>query len=140
MSAVGESLKGPRLEFVVRELPGTVDRFVHQFDEVTRTLEKVAVTEPAGFMVYAPNGTCQRLSPKAFAKSRYAGEPNILSIEKAKDQKTAAGRFVLAITAEARKKALAEMENEVIKSCVPPKMRMEDLIPNYNPKGKVTDA
>lgn len=132
--------RGPRLEFVLRELPGTVTREITIWDKESATLAKKKVIEPAGYMLYLPDGHSYRLSADEVRRRNYFREPELLNAEKAKDKKTPAGRFMLAVTEAARKKAYSEMEEEIEKVCRSFAGPVINQISDYDPKGKVTDG
>lgn len=132
--AVGTDLKGPRLEFVVRKIPGSVSRNLSAYDEAEGKVVSIAKEQPAGYMVYLPNGSAYRMSEKELNKRGFNREPNILGFAEANDTKTAAGRFKLAATEDARKKAYGEMEAEVIKASHQRTGTLANMIDGYNPK------
>ena len=140
-TSVGTELQGARLEFVIRKLPGTVTRkrYTAPHDGALGN-EPEDVEVSAGYIVYMPNGSAYRLSEKELHKRGFDRDPEILSFESAKDRKTAAGRFKLAVTDAARKKAYAEMEAEVMRVCHKRTGSLENMISDYNPKGKDPDA
>lgn len=144
--ANASGLQGPRLSFVVRELPGTVLRTKYKAPptkaerDKTPSLEgeiqnqKVVALEPAGYIVYLPTGSCYRLSAKQLVKRGYDKEPEIIGIEQANDLKTAAGRFKLARNDIGRQKAWADMENDIIKLCQGRSGSVNAMIEDYDPK------
>lgn len=139
-TSVGTELQGARLEFVARKLPGTIKQtlFTAPADGDLGNVRH-EVTVDAGYLVYLPTGNAYRLSDKEFKRRGFDREPEILSYESAKDKKTAAGRFKLAVTEQARKKAYAEMEAEVIRICHRRTGSTENMLgEHYDPKGKVT--
>ncbi len=150
MATQAESLQGPRLAYVVREIKGTIERmkmtpppskFAKDKDpELVNDDSNVArlVKEPAGFMVYLPSGHCYRMSQKELLRRGFHKPPTILSLDQANDTQTAAGRFKLAITEGERKKAYAEMEAEVIKNCVKQVgNHLPGIVSAYDPNGKL---
>lgn len=130
---VGTDLKGPRLEFVVRKIPGSVTRNLAAFDEVENKLIAVPKVQPAGYMVYLPNGQSYRMSEKELVRRGFNRDPNILGFAEANDAKTAAGRFKLAANEEARKKAYGEMEAEVMKAALNKTGTIGNMISDYDP-------
>jgi hypothetical protein len=72
--AINAAMTGARLSYVVRELPGTVEREVVTFEEipagkhkdgsprVTYQMKRVMRKVPAGYMVYFPRGHVLRLT------------------------------------------------------------------------------
>lgn len=146
MTTGAEGLQGPRLEFVVRELPGTIERFTYRAPPTKRqrdadpSLEgnisntKIKVLEPAGFMVYTPTGNCYRLSAEELMARGLDREPNIIGIEQANDTKTAAGRFKLARNDQARQRAWLDMEKEIINACMGRYGDVVSMIENYDPR------
>ncbi len=139
MSMTSE-MKGPRLEFVVYKLPGTVERETFLLDADTGQNTPTTETVEAGYMVFTPMGSCQRLSKEQLSKQGYNREPVILSRDKAAGSKGAAGEFVNALTETARKKAWAKMEREVISACIGKGVPISAVVANYNSKGKVNVA
>lgn len=153
MPAGSESLQGPRLEFVVRPVPGTVKRM--KFDPPPNkddikgnpklkgqtANEPRTVTEPAGYMVYMPSGACYRLTNKELRRRGFDRQPNILGIDQANSADTAVGRFKLAFRQEDRERAYKEMEEEVIKNCVGKiGNNLGAIISDYDPAGKMKEA
>lgn len=152
MATGSENLSGPRLEFVVRALPGTVSRFKHKApptkDQVKAdpklagelTNEKIPVVEEAGYMVYLPTGFCYRMSPKDLVRRGFDRQPNILSFEQANNTSTPAGRFKLARTEQERNRAMREMEEQIINHCQGRVGKVDSMIEGYDPKGKIEEA
>lgn len=149
MPAGSESLQGPRLEFVVKPLPGTVNRIKHKAPPTKEAIkadpslakdmsnQKIEVEQPAGYMVYLPTGFCYRMSREELVRRGFDRQPNILSFEQANNTKTAAGRFKLARDERARQAAWNEMEQEIIKACQGRYGNVAALIEDYNPDEKV---
>jgi hypothetical protein len=130
---VGTDLKGPRLEFVVRKIPGSVARQIASFDDIENKIVPIDKTQPAGFMVFLPNGHSYRMSQKELDKRGFNRTPNILGFAEANDTNTAAGRFKLAATDAERKKAYGEMEAEVVKASMNRAGTMANMITGYDP-------
>lgn len=152
MPTGSENLQGPRLEFVIRKLPGTVVRMKTlppatkaqrdknpELDAMTAN-QQVQVVEDAGWMLYLPTGEAYRLSNDEMLRRKYDREPNIIGFEQANDIKTAAGRFKLARNDSARNRAWAELENEIIKVCQGRFGSVEALLEGYDPHGKLKEA
>lgn len=150
MAAGSESLSGPRLEFVLKKIPGTVVRQKYTAPPTKRQIEKnpdlevnlsntvTDVTEAAGYMVYFPTGQCYRIATmEEVVAKKFDREPNILSFDQARSTDTAAGRFRLARTDTMREKAWKEMEQEVIRLCLRGSGDLSAYIANYDPKGQV---
>jgi len=151
MGTSSESLKGPRLEFVVREIPGTIKRQVTNPPPSARQREadpslegktnneREQVVLPAGFMVYLPSGHCYRMGQKELIRRGFHRQPNVLNREQATDVSTPAGRFMLAIHDADRKRAYQEMEDEVIRNCVRQvgKNHLQGIIADYDPEGEI---
>lgn len=137
--AAGTEREGPRLEFVLRPLPGTVVRTEARVNKEAREIEYTEAVTPAGFMLYLADGHSYRLTQKQVVARGLDREPGILNFEKANDPKTAAGRFKLAVSDTARKKAYAEMEQEVINVCERFAGDTRNYVYRYDPKGKVSD-
>ena len=108
---------GPRLEFVVRRLKGTVKRRKAVFEKKSRKIKYALVEEAAGYMVYLPNGNAYRLSDKELRRRGYDREPNILNFEKINDKNTPAGMFKFGRTEALREKGWRLMEDQIIRNC-----------------------
>lgn len=153
MPTGSESMQGARLEFVVRPIKGTVKRMKYKAppsaEEVkanpklkgdTANVPRL-VTEDAGFMVFTPSGACYRLTQKELIRRGFDRPPNLLNREAAKDTKTPAGRFLLAIRVEDREKAYREMEDEIIKRCVGRTgSDMTGIVSDLDPNGTMREA
>jgi hypothetical protein len=150
MAVGNESLTGgPRLEYVVRKLPGTmaVTKRVappsKKQVEADPTLDgqglgKRVVTEEAGYMVFFPTGTAYRLNQAELERKGFDRQPNVIGLEQANDTKTAAGRFKLALSDRERQKAWKEMEELVIRTCVGGSKNIPQYIGDgYDPAGKL---
>lgn len=109
--------RGPRLEFVVRELPGKRKRAIHGWDAKKKVITEKAVVEPAGYMIYFPNGTCYRLSQQELVARGYDREPSIINFELVNDTKTPAGMFKYAQNEQTKKAAYRKLEDQVIRAC-----------------------
>jgi len=109
--------RGPRLEFVVRQLKGNRKRAFHSFNDKTRRIEETAKTEPAGYMVYFPNGTSYRLSPAELVQRGFDREPSIINFELVNDTKSPAGKFKFAMSEQTKKAAYRQLEEQVIRAC-----------------------
>mgnify|MGYP001545353783 CR=1 FL=1 len=139
MAGYGSEMNGSRLEFVLREIKGTVTRSVWVHDEVTKQNSQITRIEPAGYMLFLPDGHSYRLTKEDVVRRGFNRPPDILNFEKAQDQKSAAGRFRLAITEAAKQTAYKEMEEEVIRVCTKFAGPLPQLLHDYDPKGKVAD-
>lgn len=117
MSA-GTQMRGARLEFVCKPLKGKHTKTVTSFNPTTKKLEhtKVESTDPA-YMLYLPNGHSYRLTASEMIHRGYDRQPNIINLDKVNDTKTPAGRFKFALDDTARRKAWADLEQEVIRNC-----------------------
>lgn len=152
MPAGSESLQGPRLEFVVKKLPGTVTTTKYKGPPTKRAVDAnpslaadlsnkaIEVEEDAGYMVYLPTGSCYRMSGAELVARGYDRQPNILSYEQANNVETPAGRFKLARNDAERQKAMKDMEDQIIKACQGRFGSASALVSNYNPHGKVSEA
>lgn len=132
-SSVSGELSGPRLEFVVRKLAGSVMRSIATWSEAEKKIVNIPKEVPAGYMVFLPNGQSYRLSEKELKRRGFDRPPNILGFEQANNDKTAAGRFKLAISEEARKKAYGDLEKEVVDVAMKKVGRMDNMLTDYNP-------
>lgn len=151
MAVSSEGLRGPRLSFAVREIPGMVLRHKYTAPPTKAEREKnpkknqllsntiSEVYEPAGYLVFLPTGNSYRLSPEQLVRYGFDQEPNILSFEQANDNRTAAGRFKLARTERARQKAWKEMEEELIRHCVGRYGDYKSLVNALVPEGFVEE-
>lgn len=152
MPAGSESLKGPRLEFVLQKLPGVVRRTKHTPPPTRRereedpTLESenmnsaVEVIEPAGYMLYLPTGQAYRLTEEEVVKRGLKREPEMIGFAEANDTKTAMGRFKMARTDAARSEAYAVLQKEVIDACLGKLGNVSALVHGYDPTGKLPDT
>lgn len=144
-----ESMQGPRLAYVARRLPGTIQRPAYVPPPTKRqrdadpTLDNEnkntmrMVVEDAGWMVYLPSGYCYRMSDAELHKRGFDKEPEIVGFEQANNQSTNAGKFKLARSEAARQSAYKAMEEEVIKSCQGRFGSVMALLTDYDPKGKL---
>jgi hypothetical protein len=149
--AGSEGLHGPRLEFVVRKLRGTVTRPRHVAPPTQKEREKddtlaadmgntvEMVVEPAGYMIFMPTGQCYRIRESDFLKKKLDREPNMIGYEQCNDTKTAMGRFKMARSETTRNKAFAEMEEEVIFACTKGLKDFRAFIEGYDPNGKLPE-
>lgn len=152
MAVGSESLQGARLEFVLRELPGTVlarkikpppsKRKKDADPSLEGENSNVILTElvPAGYMIFFPNGSCYRLSPEEAKRRGFLGRrPAILNLESVKDTTSPAGRFKFAVEEEEKRRGYKDMEEEMIRRCTRSgsvaSMLGEDS--KYDPKGKI---
>jgi len=152
MPAGSESVSGPRLEFVVKKLPGTVTRTkwkapptkaqVDKDESLAKDLSNQKSSEEvdAGYMVYLPTGFCYRMSADELVRRKFDRQPNIISFEQANNTKTPAGRFKLARNEQEKQRAWAEMEKQVIDACQGRVGNVAALIEDYAPHGKVMEA
>lgn len=151
MPTGSESLSGPRLEFVVQKLPGTVTRNKYTAPPTKRQIEKnpdletnlsntiTEIVEDAGYMVYFPSGNCYRLSAKELVARGFDREPTILSFDQANSTDTAAGRFKLARNDQVRQKAWKELETEVVRACLRGSGDLKAFVADYDPKGRLPE-
>lgn len=109
-------MKGPRLEFVVRELKGEVKRPHHSMHG--KKIETVLVAEPSGYIVYLPSGQSYRLSREELMKRGYDRQPSIINFEMVQDTKSPAGRYKFAMDDKTRRSAWKALEEEVVRACV----------------------
>lgn len=116
MAAGTEGMKGPRLEFVVRELKGEVKKPHHSMKG--KKIETVLAPEPAGYLVYMPNGQSYRLTKEELVKRGFDRQPSIINFEGVQDTKSPAGRYKFAMDDKTRKIAWRALEDEVVKACV----------------------
>jgi hypothetical protein len=152
MAVGSESLQGARLEFVLRELPGTVlvrkitpppsKRKKDADPELENKSSNVIEVEraPAGYMIFFPNSSCYRLSPEEAKRRGFLDRrPAVLNLESVKDTTTAAGRFKFAIEEAEKRKAYRDMEDELIRRCTRGGKIENMLGPecDYDPKGKI---
>jgi len=130
--SVAIDLKGPRLEFVLRPIEGTLVRNKHSYDPKAKKIVVTPTKQEGGYMLYLPTGHSYRLTKKEAMKRGFLNrQPAVLNLDKANDTRTCYGRFKLAINPEEREKAWREMEDEVIKNCVRkhgPVINKEELI------------
>lgn len=120
--------RGPRLEFVVRELKGnrtrvtrkmtgTVKKLANGGEKTNYKMEEVPKKEPAGYMVYFPSGNSTRLTRKELLQRGYDRQPAIINFEQVNDTKSPAGRFKYAIDEKTKALAYKQLEEQVIKAC-----------------------
>jgi len=119
-------LKGTRLEFVIVELEGTVQRKVFNLVPVGKNRDGKAVRHerkeseievPAGFMVYFPRGHAVRLRDKKdLARYRLNREAHIISIEGLYDPNSPIGKLIHAQDDKSRGLAFTSLESKVINS------------------------
>lgn len=114
---VQNDLKGARLEFVLRPIKGKRERTVHSWDAAAKKLVTATVEDEPGYMLFLPTGQSYRLSQREAVKRNFLRQPAILNFDGVSNASTPAGRFKFAINDEARKKAWAEMEQEVVNCC-----------------------
>lgn len=154
MAVGSESMQGARLEFVLRELPGTVlarkikpppsKRQKDANPELEGQSSNVINMErvPAGFMVFFPNGSCYRLSAEEAKRRGLTRAPAILNLESVKDTESPAGRFKYSVEEADKRKAYRDMENELIRRCTGRVGNIEGMIGpecEYDPKGKIAE-
>lgn len=154
--AGSEGLHGPRLEFVLQKLKGTVTRPRHIAPPTQKQREKdetlgkdlgvetEMVVEPAGYMVFLPTGQSYRISLDQWKRNvrlreTYDREPNMIGYEQANDNKTAMGRYKMARSETVRDKAYREMEQEVIFACTKGLKDYRAFIEGYDPNGKMPE-
>lgn len=152
MTAGSEGLQGPRLEYVIRKLPGTVTRTVFRAPPTKKQVDEdsslakdlsnkpITVVEDAGYMVFLPTGFCYRMSAEELVRRKFDEQPNIISFEQANNTTTPAGRFKLARNETERQRAGREMEEQIVKGCLGRFGSMAALIEGYDPHGKVQEA
>lgn len=149
--AGSEGLHGPRLEFVVRKLKGTVTRPRYKAPPTQKQREKdetlasdmgnevEMVIIPAGYMVFMPTGQCYRIDELVTPKNDFSREPNMIGYEQCNDMKTAMGRYKMARTEITRDKAYREMEEEVVNACTRGLKDLRAFIEGYDPNGKLPE-
>lgn len=115
MALNSEGMKGPRLEFVVRPLKGNFNRAKHKV--VNKKIEVSFEKEPAGYIVYMPNGSSYHMSHKELLKHGFDRQPSIINFETVNDTKSPAGQYKFAMDDKQRKVAWAALEEQVIKAC-----------------------
>lgn len=118
MAANSEGMKGPRLEYVVRQLKGKIKVAKRSFNPKSKKVETTLVPMDAGFLLYMPNGHSYRLTKDQIAKYGYDRQPTILNFDQVNDTKTPAGRYKFAMDDATRQKAWKELEDQVIRSCI----------------------
>ena len=118
MSAQTEGMKGPRLEYVVREQRGKVKRPVHSFDKKAGKIVTTVKDVEAGYIIYMPPGLSYRLTREELLKRGFDRQPTILNFESVNDTKTNVGKYKFAMDDATRRAAWRAMEDEVIKSCI----------------------
>ena len=117
MSALN-ALKGPRLEFVVKEFAEEWIRLVYKFNKRTKKNEPTQEKVEGGYMLYTPMGQSYRLTHSQAQEMGFLDrEPAMIGLDRVNDTKTPMGRFKFARSDEARDKAYKEMEGEIIKCC-----------------------
>jgi hypothetical protein len=117
MAAMSQ-MQGARLEFVVREIKGDVQRPVHAFDKKKLKIVQQVKSQPGGYLVYFPSGQSYRLTRKELMRRGFDRQPSIMNFDQVKDTKSPAGQYKFAMSDEQRREAWAKLENEVIKACV----------------------
>jgi hypothetical protein len=151
--AGSEGLHGPRLEFVVRKLKGTVTRPYMIAPPTQKQREKDDTigsdlgnevemrVEPAGYIVFLPTGQCYRIREDMLVtKNRdFSREPNMIGYEQCNDNKSAMGRYKMARSEATREKAYREMEDEVIFACTKGLKDFRAFVENYDPNGKMPE-
>lgn len=115
--AVANDMKGARLEFVLRPLKGEKDRLIRAWDSAKKKIIATKSVEPAGYMLYLPNGHSYRLTEREVLKRGLHRQPNVMNFDSVKDASTPAGQFKFAINDSTRKTAWAAMEKQVIDLC-----------------------
>lgn len=112
---------GARLEFVVRELKGTVKREVVRMkrqksgEKTHHEMKKEFVEQPAGYMVYFPRGHAIRVPTKELlAFYGLDRKPRIINLEGLSDPNSPLGRMMLAQDNDARAGAMIDLERQVI--------------------------
>lgn len=116
MMSMTEGMKGPRLEFVVREMKGEKLRPHHTVEKgkLVTTLKK----EPAGYIVYMPSGQSYRLTQRELVKRGFDRQPGIINFDQVNDTKTPAGRYKHAMDDKTRRAAWKALEEQVIQACI----------------------
>lgn len=106
---------GARLSFVVVPLQGTVKREVSTY---TRKggLQRKVVEEPAGYMVYFPQGHALRIRDKKTLEHYGLHiEPQIINMNGMHPRNSPMAKMLSAQDDESRKKAYVSLEDQVIK-------------------------
>lgn len=106
---------GARLAYVVVPLDGVVKR-----EQVTYNrkggLQKKMVEQPAGYMVYFPQGHAIRFRTKADLEAYGLHlEPEIINMDGMHARNSPMGKLMTAQDDESRKKAYVSLEDQVIK-------------------------
>lgn len=104
-----------RLSYVVRKLPGNVERETHKISGKGKGIQIEKKTQPAGYMVYFPRGHCLRMDEamlKHYGLDKKAGIINAENI--LADPNSPLARMLTAQTEEARNSAGLDMERAVI--------------------------
>jgi hypothetical protein len=109
--------RGPRLEFVVRELKGKRKRAFHAWSKELKKVVETTKEEAAGYMVFFPNGTSYRLTREQLLAQGYDREPAIINFELVNDTKSPAGVFKYAMNEKTKQAAYRKLEEQVIRAC-----------------------
>jgi hypothetical protein len=106
---------GARLSYVVVPLDGVVKREQTIYTRKVG-LQKRVVEQPAGYMVYFPQGHALRFRTKAELEAYgLHHEPNIINMSGMHTKNSPVGKMLAAQDDEARKKAYVSLEDQVIK-------------------------
>ena len=106
---------GARLSYVVVPLDGVVRRELTRY---TREggLRKQTTEQPAGYMVYFPQGHALRFKTKAdLEQYGLHVEPHIINMSGMHTRNSPMGKLMAAQDEESRKKAYVSLEDQVIK-------------------------
>lgn len=111
-----------RLAFVTVPLEGTVKRKKYGFKDITPKGAKVPVhertetivEEPAGFMVYFPNGHVLRLSEARCKEFGFDKQAPVANMEGLHNPNSPIGRIMYAQTDKARAEAFRDLQQETI--------------------------
>jgi hypothetical protein len=106
---------GARLSYVVVPLDGVVKRETITYNR-EGGLRKKTVEQPAGYMVYFPQGHALRFKTKADLEQYGLNvEPHIINMNGMHTRNSPMGKLMAAQDEEARKKAYVSLEDQVIK-------------------------
>lgn len=117
MSA-SHTMKGARLEFVLREFKGVRTLKKHRFDAKKKKIVPTVVKEEGGYLLFTPSGHAYYLTKQEALDRGYLNRrPKILNFDQVNDTETPAGKFKFAVRQEDKEAAMVELEKEIIKLC-----------------------
>lgn len=119
MNGIGST---SRMAFVTVPLDGTVKRKVIKFKDITPKGGKIPVHErieevveqPAGFMVYFPNGHALRMNEKRVKEFGYDKDAPIANMDGLHSPNSPIGQLMRAQTDKARQEAFRNLQEETI--------------------------